>query len=145
MRKFSAAGVLVVMMATVVSVSMAEQPTAKQKAAKTYEAATITDVQQKTNTRILYYVVNTPITKDEPYYEVTVQTKDTSYLIRYTPRHAADTLDEDWLPGASVSVRVDGRHLYIKRDNGTEMQFVVMKHSALGDGQADSKPAPASK
>jgi hypothetical protein len=144
MRKLGAVGVLVLMVAAG-SFLMAETQPVNQKRAKKYEAATISDVQQKTNTRILYYVVNTPITKDEPYYEVRLQTKDTSYLVRYTPRHAADTLDEDWQAGASVNVRVDGRHLFIRRDNGTEMQFVVLKHTALGIGQADSKPAPASK
>jgi hypothetical protein len=144
MRKLAAVGVLAVMVAAG-SFLMAEKPPVNQKGVKKYEAATISDVQQKTNTRILYYVVNTPVTKDEPYYEVTLQTKDTSYLVRYTPRHAADTLDEDWQAGAAVNVRVDGRHLFIKRDNGTEMQFVVLKHSALSVGQADSKPAPASK
>ena len=126
---------------TAVSASAVEKPARGRK----YEKATISAVQQKTNTRILYYVVNTPITKDEPYYEVGLQTKDTKYLARYTPRHTADTLDESWKADASVNVRVDGRHLFIQRDNGMETAFVIVKHTALDVGQADSKPAPASK
>jgi hypothetical protein len=141
MRKLGFVGILLVTFLAGGSVYAVE----KHEAEKKYEKATIADVQQKTNTRILYYVVNTPITKDEPYYEVTLQTKDSNYLVRYTPRHAADTLDQDWQAGAAVNVRVDGRHLFIKRDNGTETQFVIVKHTALAVGQADSKPAPASK
>ena len=38
----------------------------KHAVEKRYEKATITDVQQKINTRILYYVVNTPITRTHP-------------------------------------------------------------------------------
>ncbi len=65
-------------------------------AEKTYQTGKIVDIQQKKTTRVLYYQVNTPITKDEPYYEVSVQVKDTIYVGDYTPRHSADTLPDEW-------------------------------------------------
>jgi hypothetical protein len=96
-----------------------------------YQTATITNVEQKTNTRVLYYVVNTPITKDEPYFEISVQLKDTIYLARYTPRHANDELPDEWKSGASVQARIEGRHLFLKRPSGSEMQLVIMKRTAV--------------
>jgi hypothetical protein len=98
---------------------------------KQYQTATVVEVQQKTNTRVLYYVVDTPITKDEPYYEVSVQLKDMVYLCRYVPRHAQDTLPVEWGSGATVAARVEGRHLFVKRPGGNDVDFVVAKRTAV--------------
>ncbi len=112
---------------------------------KLYQAGTIVDVQQKVNTRVLYYIVNTPITKDEPYYEVSVQIKDTVYLGRYMPRHADDTLPEEWIAGAAVQARIEKRNLFIKRPSGSDVQFVIYKESAAKTGTPAPQPAPAPK
>jgi hypothetical protein len=109
-------------------------------AEKNYQPVTIVDVQQKTNSRVLYYVVNTPITKDEPYYEVSVQLKDRLYVAQYTPRHSADTLPEEWKSGASAQARVDGRHLAIKRPEGGEIEFVIIKRKVV---KAQNNPESA--
>jgi hypothetical protein len=114
-------------------------------AKKQYVDGTIVDVQEKTTTRVLYYQVDTPITKDDPYYEISVQIKDTVYFGRYTPMHASDTLPEDWIAGSVVQARIDGRHLVLKRPSGTEMSFMFTKRPVLKSGQGDSAPAPAGK
>ena len=49
-----------------------------------FETGKIPDIEQKTRSRVLYYRVNTPITEDDPYYEVTVQVKDKVYVGQYT-------------------------------------------------------------
>src|SRR5271169_5385516 len=82
---------------------------------KPYVDGTIVDVQQKATTRVLYYQVDTPITQDDPYYEISVQIKDKVYFGRYTPMHSSDTLPEDWTAGSTVQARIDGRHLVLKR------------------------------
>ena len=112
---------------------------------KTYQQATITDIQQKVNTRVVYWVVNTPITKDEPYFEVSVQLKDTLYVGRYIPRHADDTLPEEWKSGFAVAARIEGRHLFLKRPSGTEIQFAIIKQTVVKPGQTSSEPASARK
>jgi len=56
---------------------------------------TIVDVQQKAYTKVLYYLVNTPVTRDEPYFEVSVRIRDRIYSGEYRPRHAAETLTRD--------------------------------------------------
>src|SRR5579863_3876554 len=92
--------------------------TALSGAEKRYQTGVITGIEQKVNTRILYYQVDTPITKDEPYYEVSVQIKDVIYLGRYIPRHADDGLPAEWSVGSSVEARVDEHHLFLKRPSG---------------------------
>jgi hypothetical protein len=112
-------------------------------AQKPYQQATITDIQQKVNTRVLYYVVNTPITKDEPYFEVSVQLKDKLDLGRYIPRHADDTLPEEWRIGFVVDARIDGRRLFLKRPSGSDLQLVILKQTAIKEDPASSgTPAP---
>ncbi len=112
---------------------------------KLYQTATIVDVQQKVKTRVLYYIVNTPITKDDPYFEVSVQIKDTVYLGRYMPRHADEALPEEWITGAAVQARIEKRTLFIKRPSGSDVQFVIYKESAAKTGPPDPQPAPVPK
>jgi len=106
-----------------------------------YQDATILSVEQKTTTRVLYYVVNTPITKDDPYYEVSVRLKDMAYTARYTPRHKDDNLPDEWKAGSTVQARVHGRHLFMKAPDGTEVDLVITKKKAL-PAEGGLQPAP---
>ncbi len=114
-------------------------------ARKQYGDGTIVDVQQKATTRVLYYQVDTPITQDDPYYEISVQIKDTVYFGRYTPMHSSDTLPEDWTVGSPVLARIDGHHLVLRRPGGTEMNFAFTKRPAVKPEAGVFAPAPASK
>jgi hypothetical protein len=97
---------------------------------KAYVAGKILDIQQKARTRVLYYLVNTPITQDDPYYEVSVKVGDTNYVGEYTPRHTDDTLPEDWKPETPVQARIEKHHIFLKRPGGGDVQLVILKHSA---------------
>jgi hypothetical protein len=100
-------------------------------AEKLYQTGKIVDLQQKTTTRILYYQVNTPVTKDDPYYEVSVQVKDTIYVGDYTPRHATEMLPEEWnVPGTEVRLRIAKHYMFLTRPAGSELQFVITKRIA---------------
>lgn len=94
-----------------------------------YQSGKIVDVKQKVNTEVLYYQVNTPITRDNPYFEVSIQIKDQVYFCQYTPRHSADVLPEEWKPGADVQVRLDKRDMYVKKPAGGELQFAIEKRT----------------
>jgi hypothetical protein len=108
-----------------------------------YQPGKIISVQQKEHTRILYYLVNTPVTQDDPYYEVSVQLRDTVYITEYTPRHQEDTLPEDWTADTDIQARLDKQHLFVKRPNGFEIDLVVVKRTA-GPRKA-SEPTPPKK
>jgi hypothetical protein len=106
-----------------------------QAAEKPYQAGKIADLQQKVNTRVLYYLVNTPITEDDPYYEMSVRIGNTVYGGVYTPKHRGDTLPVDWKPDAQVQVRIEGRHFYVKGSAGQDIDFAIAKRTT-------AKPAP---
>jgi hypothetical protein len=115
-------------------------------AEKPFLTGKILDVQQKTTTRVLYYQVDTPITKDEPYYEVSVQVKDTIYVGDYTPRHASATLPDEWnVPQTEVRVRLDKHYMFLARPAGTEVQFVIVKRIAAAPAQNSSEPPSPKK
>lgn len=114
-------------------------------AEKQYHDATILKIEQKSNTRVLYYVVNTPITKEEPYYEVSLRSGDEIYRARYIPRHDDDTLPSDWSAGSSVQVKVDGRHVFVKRAGGGDVKLVVTKHRPVAAADRNPQPGSAGK
>ena len=109
-------------------------------AEKPLETGLIVDVQQKVNTRVLYYLVNTPVTQDDPYYEVSVQLGNTVYRGVHTPKHKGDTLPEQWKPAAQVQARVEGKVLYVKRPDGSEMEFAIAKRIVKKPGSGDAMP-----
>jgi hypothetical protein len=102
-----------------------------------YQEATILKLEQKTSTRVLYYVVNTPITQDDPYYELSVQLKGAVYTARYIPRHEDDELPDEWKPGSTVRGRVQGHHLFLKSASTTEVQLIITKTKALPPARAN--------
>jgi len=113
---------------------------------KAYEAGKIVDMQQKANTRILYYQVNTPITEDEPYFEVSVQIKDTTYVGDYTPRRLKNAIPEEWnVPPVEVRVRLEKHSMFLTRPTGGELQFVIIKRTAVAPAQKISDPPSPKK
>ena len=115
-------------------------------AEKQYEPARIVTVEKKFHERVLYYLVNTPITQDDPYYEVTLQLGNLALLTEFTPRHAADDLPDGWTDNAKVQIKVtDKHHVWVKRDGGTELQLLLVKRLPATETAADPQPAPVRK
>jgi hypothetical protein len=115
-------------------------------AEKQYEPGRIVSVEKKFHERVLYYLVNTPITQDDPYYEVTLRLGNLVLLSEFTPRHAADDLPDGWTDNAQVQIKVtDKHHVWVKRDGGMELQLLVVKSVPATTPSAAPEPAPAKK
>lgn len=111
-----------------------------------YQTGKIVDIQQKTKTRILYYQVDTPVTKEDPYFEVSVQVKDTIYVGDYSPRHPGDALPDEWnVPRADVRLRLEKHYMYLMRPAGTELQFMIVKRTTAAPAQTTSEPPSPKK
>ena len=109
---------------------------------KQYETARIVNIEKKSHERILYYLVNTPVTQDDPYYQLELQLNSFVYLCEYTPRHAADSLPDDWLPGTEVKMKLaDKRHVSVKGPGGFELQLIIVKRTPGTAETAAPKPA----
>ena len=111
-------------------------------AEKQYEPGRIVTVEKKFHERVLYYLVNTPITQDDPYYEITLQVGNIVLLTEFTPRHAADDLPDGWKDNAEVQMKVtDKHHVWVKQDGGMELQLLIVKRIPA----TAPEPAPAKK
>jgi hypothetical protein len=110
-----------------------------------YQAGKIVDVEQKTHTRVLYYLVNTPVEREEPYYEISVQIKDMVYTGEYSPRHGADSPPD----GTSVEARIEKHFIYIKRPGGEVLRLAISQHipvqTLMDSSDNQSSKAPDAK
>ena len=115
-------------------------------AEKQYEPGRIVTVEKKFHERVLYYLVNTPITQDDPYYEVTLQLGNLVLLTEFSPRHAADDLPDGWTDNAKVQIKVsDKHHVWVRREGGMELQLLLVKRLPATETAADPEPAPVKK
>jgi hypothetical protein len=97
---------------------------------KIYQTGILVEARQKTHTRVLYYLVNTPVEQEDPYFEVSVKVNDVTYVGEYTPRRAFETLPDDWQPEESVQVRLEKHYMFVKRPNGSEMKLLLDSQTA---------------
>jgi hypothetical protein len=112
---------------------------------KEYQPGVILKVEQKAHTRVLYYLVNTPITQDDPYYEVSIRFKTKIYVGEYTPRHAVDTPPEEWQAGSTVQARLEKHHMFVKGPGGTDWDLVIMKRTPVQEEKNSPEPVPLKK
>ncbi len=117
-----------------------------QAAEKQYEKGRIVTVEKKARERVLYYLVNTPVTQDDPYYELSLQQSNWLYLAEYTPRHAADSLPDEWKPGTEVQMKLaDKHHAWVKGPGGNELQLTVVKRVPVTGDMAAPNAVPVQK
>ena len=92
-----------------------------------YSTAKIVDVQRKTREKVNLYLVNTPVSTEVPYFEITVRLQQTDYTAEYTPRHEDEELPADWTAGANTSMRLEKHYLFLKRSSGSELRWTITK------------------
>ena len=99
---------------------------------------TIIRAEQKTRDRVVYWQVNTPLYREEPYFEVAVRAGELILVGEYEPRSVLEILPQAWKPGARVKARVGKHTMYLTRPNGTEWRFVIVQRiAAAADTAAD--------
>jgi hypothetical protein len=107
-----------------------------------YVPGKIITVEKKFHERVLYYLVNTPVTQDDPYYELSLRAGDLLLLTEYTPRHAADELPGGWKDGSKVEMKVtDKHHVMVRQPDGIELQLLIVKRTIEPVQPLASKPA----
>jgi len=103
----------------------------------------ILTVEHKTRSRVQYYIVNTPVTTEEPYLEMQVDSGGLVYTVEYEPRTAQEVLPDGCMPGEAVKVRVEGKHnLFVQcLDSPAEIRWSIQKKTrSAPDSEAPKKP-----
>jgi len=103
----------------------------------------ILTVEHKTRSRVQYYIVNTPVTAEDPYLEMEVDSAGVVYTVDYEPRSAQEVLPDGCMPGEAVKVRVEGKHnLFVQcLDSPVEIRWSIQKKTrSAPDSEAPKKP-----
>ena len=91
---------------------------------------TIVRAEEKKRDRVVAWVNDTPIYQQDPYFDVAVRAGDQVLEGEYEPQSQWETLPVFWKPGVQVQGRVRGHSLFLKRPNGAEIRFVILKRTA---------------
>ena len=91
---------------------------------------TIVRAEEKKRDRVVAWVNDTPIYQQDPYFEVAARAGDQVLEGEYEPQSQWETLPIFWKPGVQVQGRVRGHSLFLKRPNGAEIRFVILKRTA---------------
>ena len=100
-------------------------------------------VKHKTRSRVQYYIVNTPVTAEDPYLQMEVDSGGFVYTVEYEPHSAQEVLPDGCMPGEAVKVRVEGKHnLFVQcLDRPTEIPWSIQKKTrSAPDPEVPKKP-----
>jgi hypothetical protein len=96
-----------------------------------YVSGTILEIRQRERDRVQLYVVNTAIITEEPYYTLAVDVNGTRYEAEFLPRNSHELLPSFWKAEGNVSLRLDKHFMYVKREDGSEVKFLILNKSPL--------------
>ena len=100
---------------------------------KSFSPGKLIAVEHKSRDKVDMYLVNTPVTTAVPYFELRLHLGTIDYIAEYTPRHADEELPADWKPGFDVEARLDKHHLFLRRPDGSEMQWIITKRIVVNE------------
>jgi len=108
---------------------------------KTSQPGVMLSVEKKSRSRTQYYIVNTPVGVEEPYFEAEIDSSGFVYTAEYEPRTHDEVLPDGCTAGLAVKVRVDHRHLFVQcLDAPTEMKWeITKKKPSAPDSEAPKK------
>jgi hypothetical protein len=92
-----------------------------------YVKGTLLSIEERTRDRVLLYQVNTPIVTQDAYLAVTVSVNGINYEGEYNPWRNKAPLPLFWKAGAPVSVRLEKHFFYLKRPDGGETKFEIVR------------------
>jgi hypothetical protein len=92
---------------------------------------TIVRAEQKMRDRVVAWVNDTPLYQQDPYFDIEVRAGDQLLQAEYLPVSQWETLPVFWKPGVEVQGRLRGHSLFLKRPNGIEIRFVILKRTVV--------------
>jgi hypothetical protein len=96
-----------------------------------YVSGTILQVRQQERERVQLYIVNTPIMTVEPYFTIAVEVNGTRYEGEFLPHTSHEMLPSFWKADESVQLRVERHFLFLKREDGSEVKFLILNKAPL--------------
>jgi hypothetical protein len=92
-----------------------------------WQAARIVDVAKNVNTQTLYWIANTPVTRDEISYRISIHLKDKILTGVYSPSTSQPAPPEEWTQERLVKTRIVGDTMYLLAMSGDEYKVRIGK------------------
>src|SRR5215472_13163707 len=100
-------------------------------AQREYVSGTILELRQQERDRVQLYIVNTAIVTPEPFYIIAIDVNGTRYEGEFLPHNPHEMLPSFWKAEEDVSLRLDKHFMYVKREDGSEVKFLILNKSPL--------------
>lgn len=100
-------------------------------AQREYLSGTILELRQQERDRVELYIVNTAIVTPEPYYTIAIDVNGMRYEGEFLPHNPHEMLPSFWKADEKVALRIDKHFMYVKREDGSEVKFLILNKSAL--------------
>jgi len=104
---------------------------ASYAAQREYVSGTILELRQQERDRVQLYIVNTAIVTPESYYTIAIDVNGTRFEGEFLPHNPHEMLPTFWKAEENVSLRLDKHFMYVKREDGSEVKFLILNKSAL--------------
>jgi hypothetical protein len=93
-------------------------------------AARIVEVRKSVESKPLYWIANTPVTKDETTYTVSVHLVQSLLIGVYTVDKLHPEPPIEWVRGHPVKVQLDGDDMYLKPLTGYDIKLHIVKRKS---------------
>ncbi len=99
------------------------------------QKASFISIEKKAHDRLLYNIGNTPVTRQDAYYAMTLATSQATYQVEYDLPGEDEDLPAGFVEGGEVVLRIAGRHLFLKTPGGGEINTVIVKRHPAKKGK----------
>ena len=93
----------------------------------TWQPGRVAEVQKSVDSKPLYWIANTPVTKDETTYKITVHLGQKLIVGVYTVDRLQEAPPDEWVRGRPVKVQLDGDDMYLKPLSGNDIKLRIVK------------------
>jgi PEGA domain len=101
----------------------------------TWQSGRIVQVRKDVDSKPLYWIVNTPVTRNEVTYTITVQIGQKLLAGVYTLDRSQGPPPDQWVRDWPVKVQLDGDQMYLKPLSGDDIKLRIVKRKSAAPMQ----------
>jgi hypothetical protein len=90
----------------------------------------IADVQPDENSKVLYWIANTPVTKDDVNFRISVHVKEKLFIGSYAPSRSQGPPPKEWVKNRPVKVQIEGDTMVLRTPAGDELKLNIIKRKS---------------
>ena len=97
-----------------------------------WQRGRIFDVRKTVDSKPLYWIANTPVTKDEVTYTIGVNVEHKLIVGVYTVDKSHNAPPDEWTRGRAIKLLIDGDRMSLKPVSGGDVELRIVKRNRVG-------------